>query len=445
MSILFWCVVVVFASFFLFSSLTSFVEKEVRAGFILLLSLILFITISLLSFSLFEINATAMFTEVLILAGIIFIFFFPTKRVNTRNEFAGLERFHEADAVLSRRRLQPGSEEYNSYYDLRPEFRELDDKSRKNPGLLSKKARYYDPLNFSAASANFTLTELLHQLEDEKASTEKSSIESKEITRYISNWILQTGAHSVGITELKDYHLYSHKGRGKQRGEIITKDHSTAIAITVEMDYDHMKYAPAGPTVKESSEQYLRSGVIASKIALFIKNMGYDAKAHIDGNYELICPLVAEDAGLGVIGRMGLLMTPGLGPRVRIAVVTTNLPLGNTAKRKYGYMLDFCNSCKKCADTCPAQAIPSGPRKGINGAIRWKINSESCYNYWTLAGTDCGRCMIVCPFSHPDNWFHGFIRWGVKNNLLFRRMAVILDNMFYGRKPAIRDLPERLT
>ena len=47
------------------------------------------------------------------------------------------------------------------------------------------------------------------------------------------------------------------------------------------------------------------------------------ARAHIDGNYQVIAPLVARDAGLGTIGRMGLLMTPELGPRVRLAVVTT--------------------------------------------------------------------------------------------------------------------------
>ena len=74
----------------------------------------------------------------------------------------------------------------------------------------------------------------------------------------------------------------------------------------------------------ESSEQYLRSGVLALKLAAYIREMGYEATAHIDGNYEVICPLVAVDAGLGVIGRMGLLMTPDLGPRVRISVVTTN-------------------------------------------------------------------------------------------------------------------------
>jgi epoxyqueuosine reductase QueG len=145
--------------------------------------------------------------------------------------------------------------------------------------------------------------------------------------------------------------------------------------------------------------------------------------------------LVASDAGLGVIGRMGLLMTPRLGPRVRIAVVTTDLPLKYKTKTNDTSALRFCESCKKCAAVCPAKAIPTGPREDVEGSLRWKINSESCYNYWTLSGTDCGRCVISCPYSHPDNYFHRLIRWGIKNNLLFSRMAVKLDNVFYGRRP----------
>ena len=77
----------------------------------------------------------------------------------------------------------------------------------------------------------------------------------------------------------------------------------------------------------ESARRYLDSGAIAVQLALFLKGIGYRARAHIDGNYRVVCPLVARDAGLGEIGRMGILMTPALGPRVRIAVVTTDFPL----------------------------------------------------------------------------------------------------------------------
>ena len=75
-----------------------------------------------------------------------------------------------------------------------------------------------------------------------------------------------------------------------------------------------MQSAPEGTSVMESSEQYLRSGVLALKLAAYIRELGYESTAHIDGNYEVICPLVAADAGLGVLGRMGLLMTPNWDP-----------------------------------------------------------------------------------------------------------------------------------
>ena len=95
----------------------------------------------------------------------------------------------------------------------------------------------------------------------------------------------------------------------------IQRLHEHAIAITVEMDHRMMQSAPEGSSVMESSEQYLRSGILALKLAAWIRELGYEASAHIDGNYEVICPLVAADAGLGTIGRMGLLMTPPTWPQ----------------------------------------------------------------------------------------------------------------------------------
>ena len=91
---------------------------------------------------------------------------------------------------------------------------------------------------------------------------------------------------------------------------------------------------------------------------------------------------------------------------------------------------------------CPVGAISKDPMKEIEGSSRWKINSEACYLFWCISGTDCGRCVISCPYAHPDNWFHRFIRWGIKNNLVFREMAVKLDDIFYGKKPKMKPLPE---
>ncbi len=169
-----------------------------------------------------------------------------------------------------------------------------------------------------------------------------------------------------------------------------------------------------------------------------------NARAHIDGNYEVVCPLVARDAGLGEIGRMGLLMTPKLGPRVRIGVVTTNLPLNIDNPLNDYSMIDFCIKCKKCADSCPSQAISFDNMQEVDGVKRWQINQETCFSLWCSLGTDCGRCMSVCPFSHPDNLMHNLVRAGIKNSSLFRTLALKLDDTIYGRKPPSAKLPNYL-
>jgi ferredoxin len=180
----------------------------------------------------------------------------------------------------------------------------------------------------------------------------------------------------------------------------------------------------------------MASGAIAVQIAEGLRQLGWRAEAHIDANYKVICPFVARDAGLGEIGRMGLVMTPGLGPRVRFAVVTTDLPLVINESGADPSVLDFCSICEKCADMCPADAIVTGPRLDGDGALRWKINQEACFTYWCSIGTDCGQCIRVCPYSHPDTLMHNMVREGIRRSSRFRKVALVLDDFFYGRRPA---------
>jgi epoxyqueuosine reductase QueG len=138
---------------------------------------------------------------------------------------------------------------------------------------------------------------------------------------------------------------------------------------------------------------------------------------------------------------MGLLMTPELGPRVRLAVVTTDLPLILDPRGNDVSVLDFCRICQKCAENCPSQSIPAGDRAEIDGALRWRINADTCFHYWNLIGTDCARCMAVCPYSHPNNTAHNLVRWAIQRPGIARRAALWLDDVFYGRKPQPRPAP----
>jgi ferredoxin len=373
----------------------------------------------------------------------------------------------ERDIMFSRATLVPGTRRFDEYYRRKPEKRNLDDAFREEPGLLSPGAAHFHEQGFAAADAAFWTIELLRPFveggesdwteggddEEEGAKTKlggetivgpeernRSIQDPHAITRFLKAWTLKMGAHSVGVTELKDYHLYTHAGRGPDYGQEVDLDHTFALALTVEMDKEMVDRAPRSPTAMESALQYVRGGVMAVQVADLIRRLGYEARAHIDGNYRVICPLVARDAGLGELGRMGLLMTPRLGPRVRIAVVTTDLHLTSDPPFRDPTTLDFCSQCKKCAECCPSGAIPfGGPQDDEHGVKRWTIDHEACFTLWGRLGTDCARCMAVCPYSHPDNALHSLVRWGIRNNWVFRKAAVLLDDLVYGRKPPAKE------
>ena len=353
-------------------------------------------------------------------------------------------RVDEREIMFARARLEPGSQQFDTYYAMRPEHRESDDRTRSLPGLLSLNAPAAEPVAFGSADASFSITEALRDEVDGLVATSRNERPASEMTATMKRLALHYGACDAGVTELQPYHVYSHVGRGSGVwGEPVELDHRWAIAFTVEMDHEAMRTAPAAPVVAESARQYVESAKIGIQLAALIRSLGYPARAHIDGNYRVIAPLVARDAGLGEIGRMGILMTPRLGPRVRLGVVTTDLPLTPDRPGDDHSVLDFCTVCKKCAENCPTNAIPSGDREPLDDGWRWAIDPDSCFRYWNAIGTDCGRCMTVCPYSHPDNSAHNLVRWAIRSSGAARRGGLWLDDLFYGRRP--RPLPSRVS
>jgi ferredoxin len=396
--------------------------------------------VGLFAFSLFP-SPFALLAFLAILVLLVFLlvlFLWPIGQVEV-GTVRPSSRIDERDIMFARARLREGSEEYESYYRIRPEKRETDDALRALPGILSPGGSLSDPIHFASADASFYLTEVVREAVNGPVASKPVVRDKSEISTFIKSLVKYYGALDVGITRLEPYHVYSHIGRGTGTyGAPIPLEHDFAIAFTTEMDRDLVAANPKSPVVMESARQYVQCAAVAIQLAQFLRNLGYPARAHIDGNYRVVAPLVARDAGLGEIGRMGLLMTPGLGPRVRIGVVTTTLELETDSYFPDASVLHFCKICTKCADCCPSRAIPSEAREEVDGVVRWRIDSESCFRFWCISGTDCARCMAVCPYSHPDTWSHNTVRWGIRKSGFFRRCAYRLDDLFYGRKPRSR-------
>lgn len=420
----------------------SHIEKENRAvkmAFLLLLLLIIVISLAFfVSFpwkEWFYVAWSFVFTVTVVL------FSLPINGEITKVEMPS-DRIDERDIMFSRRRLIKDVDRFNDYYSRRPEKLGPDNLFREKPGLLNSKSQLFDRFQFGAAESSFKTVESLYRMVSGTPSKEKVQVSAENITGFLKSWIKKFNVVSVGVAEMQDYHWYSHIGRGGDYGEEVKIEHKFGIAFAVEMDREQMSHAPYGPTVMESASRYLSTGTIAVQVAEFIRGLGYGARAHIDENYRVVCPLVARDAGLGELGRMGLLMTPELGPRVRIAVVTTNIPLITDKTKDFPEVIDFCRICKKCADVCPSNSISYSDKEEIDGINRWQINSESCFTYWCTVGTDCGRCVYVCPYSHPGTTLHNIVRKGISRNKYFRKFALEADNFFYGKNPPVVPVPD---
>jgi ferredoxin len=385
--------------------------------------------------------AVLVIVAALIVAGAA-IFLWPVGDLEYQHDIPS-KRYDERDIMFARARLKPGSKEYNAYYKLRPKNKKPDDKMRALPGLMSLEAQMANLWAFASAAASFSLTEAVREEVAGPAAKGLRTLPVPAMTEYVKSLARYYGARTVGITEMQPYHVYSHIGRGSGKyGAPIEIEHRYAIAFTVEMAYEMMAPAPEAATVMESARQYVEAAKIALQLSYLLRYLGHPARAHIDGNYRVIAPLVARDAGLGEIGRMGLLMTPELGPRVRLGVVTTDLELIPDGRKDGRAMIDFCSICRKCAENCPSRAIPFDDRQEIDGAYRWRIDADTCFRYWNTVGTDCGRCVTVCPYSHLDTRAHRIARWAIERSGVARRMMLRLDNLFYGRSPAPRPAPD---
>lgn len=427
----------------LLAAVVSLFEGEFRAARrALLLSVLVSLPYVLVGLFDFPYQALLAVLLLAVTGGAVVLLLIPLGRRTISENEIPTTRIDERDIMFSRDLLEVGTPRFEEYYAANPEKRAADDAFRAFPGLLAPGSKMYNVYTFSAASATFSAVASLDPIVEGELSPGEVIADPRQATRFIKSWIRKLGAVSVGVTELEDYHLYSTIGRGPRYGEPVERAHDYAIAFTVEMDKELVGRAPKGPIVMESAHQYLAAGAIAVQVAQFIRNLGHAARAHIDANYRVVCPLVARDAGLGEIGRMGLLMTPELGPRVRIGVVTTTLPLVTDERGRDYTMVDFCSHCRKCAEVCPGQAISFDDRTEIDGVKRWRIDSEACFTVWCKLGTDCGRCIAVCPYAHPDNLLHNLIRLGVRNSALFRRAAIWMDDFFYGKKPRPAELAD---
>jgi reductive dehalogenase len=261
------------------------------------------------------------------------------------------------------------------------------------------------------------------------------------------------GASLVGVTRLQKHWLYSHWGdhyaqhvEGVQPGDPLelSDEYTHAVVMAFEMDFADIQRSPG--IVPSTDLGYSEQAYTAASLAEYIRMLGY--RAMPSGNDTALSIPLAVDAGLGEMGRHGILITRELGPRVRLSKVFTNMPLEPDAPVDLGVQA-FCETCKKCAKSCPGRAISDGDRSDLprttsnnGGVLKWQIDPARCFDWWYRNGTvGCANCIRSCPWNKPRGLSHFLIHQVIGRTTRANAALVKLDDAFgYGRQ-VIRATP----
>lgn len=141
------------------------------------------------------------------------------------------------------------------------------------------------------------------------------------------------------------------------------------------------------------------------RLATYLRSLGtaerpVEARPMIDEK-PILERAWAARAGLGFVGKNGMLIVPGLGSFVMLAEVVTTLDLVDEDPP----IAERCGSCTRCLDVCPTRAFPEP----------FVLDARRCVSYLTIehegpidaelregVGQNlfgCDDCQTVCPFN----------------------------------------------
>jgi len=226
-----------------------------------------------------------------------------------------------------------------------------------------------------------------------------------EMTRQVKETAKLFGADLVGVCKVDRTWIYSHD----RSGDLVEvpEECDRAVVMAIAMDKTAIGTSPAYRSEAGTGVGYSKMAFTIACVAEFIRNLRY--RAIPMGNDTALSIPLAIDAGLGQMGRNGILTTREYGSCIRLCKVFTDLPLAPDRPVDFG-LTDACRTCTRCADACEAGAISREPEPSFAvacpsnnpGILRWAVDADACYAFWAENTAACSNCIVACPFSKID-------------------------------------------
>ena len=228
----------------------------------------------------------------------------------------------------------------------------------------------------------------------EPIAEKRNPASAAQLSSEATAFALAHGAGAVGIARMDPLYVF----------EGYTIEEPWVIVLALAPDYEKLKEVPSDETnglgVTAIGKQYACGTRVSYALANWIRSRGYTANAYPGPSASallLIPPAVAS--GLGELGKHGSLISPKFGSGVRLAGVTTNMPMVATGPSSFGAD-DFCSTCQVCTRACPPGAI-SEAKQMVRGVERWYVDFDKCIPYFAETAS-CGICIAECPWTRPD-------------------------------------------
>jgi NAD-dependent dihydropyrimidine dehydrogenase PreA subunit len=218
----------------------------------------------------------------------------------------------------------------------------------------------------------------------------------EDVSELIKAKALELGLLEVGITAFDYRYVFKYKK------DWVKFPH--AICLATEQDYERTQTLPSVEAEVAHSGTYRLSSGGAMELADYIRSLGYHAQVHNPSENSAPWIPMFVNAGLGQLGACGYLLTPHVGSRCRLIMMTTDAKVTYDKPVDYG-MHAFCQVCQICVNRCPGRALMRD-KIWWRGIQKNKVYFARCRPVMARY-MNCGICMKVCPIQ----------KYGMKNVL----------------------------
>jgi len=208
------------------------------------------------------------------------------------------------------------------------------------------------------------------------------------ITGLIREELLSSGASVVGVASL----------RGVLHDDIAHLDTAISIGVDKNLNEDTISLLvslqkKAVRTLRREGYRYFSIPPDSDRIKNKFVSSLFSFFPH---------KMAATSAGIGWIGKNGLLINAEYGPRLSLATVITDAPLQVSSPIEFSH----CGECSLCVEFCPSGSLTGNHWSRIEPFTEL-IKLDRCNTHKSKSRTlngkpNCGLCINICPYGRKE-------------------------------------------